>query len=492
MKRVIVLLVFLTLVFGSVAFGASTRWNAMGGDHRFIIDTTNYTIYPGRITMFGNALFVIPVPKTDVKEFYDARYFPDNGFVTGALLNISNMTFAIHYNLDSDGTRNLRKSLAGFIPDSQAIEDAQNDMLREDFGSADWVKAKKILEAQSQKSRLYNLDVKTFPDLFWAMKAGKISFGARLALAMDNSSDSATTIDEPVISESGVVTGKVTRLKDEMKASASSIDFLVGATMYETPAGDLDLGLGFGLQSFSDDDPSGGLKIESEGGLDIAFNARLNKPIDKESKFTLVPFLTIGTGSLPTAKHDEISAPNVTKTSYMKGDLGIGFREKIREKGLLVTGLIGGYNATTFAPTQTTVVEPEEEGAEPTRITKELPETTDTTLSATLLAGCEYPITKWLIIRGGANSKFYMVDDQVIAKEVTEDYLLGGKTESKEIVQSKKSSNMDFYYNMGIRTVYNGLIIDFLLARNLLHKGPYILSGAAGVWATHICVTYAF
>jgi len=492
MKRVIVLLVFLTLVVGSAAFGASTRWNAMGGEHRFLIDTSNYGIYPGRITMFGNALFVIPIPKTDVKEFYDARYFADNGFMTGALLNISNMTFAIHYNLDSDGTRNLRKSLAGFVPDSEALADAISDMRRKELGSADWVSAKKIFEVQSQRSRIYSLDAKTFPDLFWGMKTGKMSIGARLAVAMDSSSDTASQIVEPVMSDSGASIGKITKPAKEITTSTSSIDMIFGTTVYETPAGDLDLGLGVGLQSFSDDDPNSGLKVESEGGLDIAFNARLNKPMDKDSKFTLVPILNFGTGSLPTAKHDEISAPSIAKVSYMKGDLGIGFREKIREKGLLVAGLVGGYNATTSAPIVTTVVESEIEGAEPTRTTKDLLETTDTTFAANLLAGCEYPVTKWLIIRGGANSKFYMVDDQIISKEATEDYLPGGTTVSKDVVGSKKSGNMDFNYNMGIRTIYNGLIIDFLLARNLLHKGPYILSGAAGVWATHICVTYAF
>jgi hypothetical protein len=464
----------------------------MGGEHRFIIDTTNYTIYPGRITMFGNALFVIPVPTSDVKEFYDLRYFTDNGFVTGALFNVSNMTFAIHYNLDSTGTGNLRKALTGFSFDSAALAEAQSDMSREDVGSADWVSAKGAFQSLSQKSRLYSLNVKTFPDLFWAMKMGKTSVGARLAVAMDNSSDTASQIQEAILSDSGTAIGLNTTPAQEIKTSAMSLDFLVGATMYETPAGDLDLGLGIGKQSYSDDDPNSGLKIESENGLDIAFNARLNKSICKDGKWTMVPILNFGTGSNPSSKFDEKSAPNVTKVSYMKGDLGLGFREKIKEKGLVVVGLVGGYNATTSTATVTKVTPAASEGEKPTKAVVELPDAKDTTLIATLLAGCEFPITKWLIIRGGAYSKFYTVDDQMVVTEKKESYLAGEKGESKNVIGSKKSANMDFYYNMGIRTIYNGLIVDFLLARNMLHRGPYILSGAGGIWASHICVTYAF
>jgi hypothetical protein len=492
MKKVLVLFVLLTLVMSSVAFGASTRWNAMGGEHRFIIDTTNYTIYPGRVTMFGNALFVIPVPKSDVKEFYDLQYFPDNGFVTGALLNISNMTFALHYNLDSDGTRNLRKTLSGYSFDSAALTEAQNDMSKADIGSTDWVSAKKTFESLSQKSRLFSMDVKTFPDLFWAMKMGKMSVGARLAVAMDSGSDTANQAQEAIKSDSGAVIATDTKVGEEIATSAKSYDLLVGATMYETPIGDLDLGLGVGLQSFSDDDPNSGLKIESTGGMDIAFNARLNKPLGKDGKFTLVPILNANTGSLPLAKYDIVSAPNVADISYMKGDIGIGLREKIREKGLVVVGVSCGYGATTSKPTTTLVTQPEQEGGAVTRETKELLETTDTTLSSTLVAGCEYPITKWLIIRGGANSKIFMVNDEMVVQEKNENFEAGGKTTVNSVVGAKKSNSVDFYYNMGLRTIYNGLIVDFLLARNMLHRGPYILSGAGGIWASHICVTYAF
>ncbi|HGJ63786.1 TPA: hypothetical protein ENS27_00185 [bacterium] len=487
MKKILALIIFMTLVMGSVAFGASTRWNAMGGEHRFIIDTSNYSLYPGRITMFGNALFVIPVAKTDVKEFYDARYFADNGFVAGALWNVKNMTMALHYNLDTAGTANLRRALAGLAPDPEAISNAQYDMARKDVGSPEWLSAKAILQSQSQKGRLNSLDVREFPDFFWAMKSGKMSIGARVALAMDSASDSATPVSTPMLDEGGVVISELIKPSEEIATSAMSLDFLVGATMYETPAGDLDLGLGIGLQSFSDDDPNSGLKIESEGGMDIAFNARLS---NKMGIYTIVPVLSFGTGSNPSAVYDEKSAPNVNAVSYMKGDLGVGVRKVIKEKGLALVGILGGYNATTSAPT-ITIVNTSEDG-KVTKTKKEVLETTDTTLSTTLVAGCEFPVCKWLIVRGGANLKFYTFNDEIASQEKVMNYLPGKANEITDVVVSKKSNNMDFNYNMGLRTIYNGAIIDFLLARNVLHRGPYILSGASGVWATHICVTYAF
>jgi len=487
MKKILVLVILMTLFAGSFAFGASTRWNALGGDHRFIIDTSNYGLYPGRITMFGNALFLIPVPSTDVKEFYDARYFANNGFVAGALWNVKNMTMALHYNLDTAGTRNLRGALARLAPDQKAIDDAQRDFDRKDVGSPEWLSAKAILESQSERARLDSLDIKTFPDFFWAMKSGNLSIGARVALAMDSSSDSASTITEPIFSDAGVVIAESMKPAEEIKTSAMSLDILAGATMFKTPAGDLDLGIGIGLQNFSDDDPNSGLKIESESGMDMAFNARLNKTM---GIYTIVPVLGLNIGSLPSAKYDEKSAPNIAGTSYMKGDLGIGVRKVVRNKGLALVALVGGYNATTSTPTITMVSQPE--GGEATRTKKEKPETTDTTLSATLLAGCEFPVCKWLIVRGGSNLKLYKVNDEIATQEKMLNYLPGKQDEITDVVASRKTNNMDFNYNMGIRTIYNCLIVDFLLARNLLHRGPYILSGASGVWSTHICVTYAF
>lgn len=474
MKRLLLVLAFLSLAVTSIAFGASTRWNALGGEHRFIIDTTNYTIYPGRLTVFGNAVFVIPLPN-----------FLDDNFVSGALVNVKDMTLAYHYNLDSDGIRNLRKALAGFKPAEGVLGEAQKDMAAEDAGTAEWIAAKKEYERISQRDRLGALDIKTVPDLFWGMKMGKISLGARLALAMDSTSDAASLVEKAMGSEEAP-TGKITGLPEEMTTSAMAFDVALGATMYETPAGDLDLGVGIGMQSFSDDDPNSGLKVESTGGMDMAFNARLNKPLGKEKDYTLIPVLNVNVGSQPSTKYDVSSAPNVTEVSYTKGDAGVGIRKRVKEKGFVVVGALGGFGSTVSKPTMTVV----KEGAAPEE--KKGLETTDTNLVATILAGVEFPVNKWLVVRGGGNVKLSSVSDEMIVKEITEDYSGAGKESTSDVLGTRKTKNFSHYYNMGIRAIYNGVIVDVLLARNILHRGPYFLTGANGDWATHICVTYAF
>lgn len=456
MKKIFVVLVLLTLVTSFSAFGASTRWNALGGEHRFMIDTSNYTPYPGRITLFGNALFVMPMSSDD------------NGFCSGLLLNVKNMTLAFHYNLNSTGTGNLKSALGEFkLSEVQATElsDALKDLDSEDAGSEDWLAARSTAERLSQRQRLGSLDLKEFPDLFWAMKMDKISLGARLAIAMDSGNDATSLIYRSVGSDEAA-TGKTAKIGEEMTTKAMSIDFSAGASMYATPAGDLDLGLTFGMQNFSDDDPNSDRLLESTGGMDIAFNARLDKPLDKDKNYMLTPIASVNIGSRPTVV-------DTTEVSYMKGDLGVGIRKKVKEKGMVVAGALGNFGTTTTTPTKGD-------------------ETVDTTLGATILGGVEFPVTKWLIVRGGANVKFSSITDEMIVTEVNEDYKGEGTKTPSPAVGTKKSTGVGYYYNTGIRMMYGGFIMDVLLDRNIFHRGPYILTGAGDAWGTSICLTYAF
>jgi hypothetical protein len=475
MNKILTISILLTIVVSSGAFAAPARWNALGGEHRFIIDTSNYPIYPGRVQQFGNALFVIPVPKGDIREFYNERYFEDSGVVSGALLNVTeNMTLAFHYNLASAGAKNLSSALAKFA---------------------------------GQNNRLSTLDIKTFPDLFWGMKMGNISLGARLAMAMDSSSDATTTVEEEIKEDKLTVATETKAV--EQTTSAKALDLSLGATMYKTPVGDLDLGLCIGMQNFTDEgliyDPEEekflptSAEIKSTGGLDIAFNARLHKPL---GNYTLIPVLNLNVGSLPSSEYEEKAAPNVTEVSYTKGDIGIGFRDEIKEKGTLIAGAVCGYDAATSKPTTTLEIEKTDEKGNPIldeegnpileKEKKEWEETTDTTLKATILAGYEFPITKWLIGRGGVNVKFAATTDEVVVQEKTESMKEGEKPVIEELVKDKKSTGVGYYYNMGFRIVFHGLITDVLLARNIVHRGPYFLTGAADIWATNVCVTYKF
>jgi len=473
MKKILVISILLTFIVSFGAFAAPARWNALGGEHRLLIDDENYLVYPGRVNQYSNSLFFIPVPKADTKEFYGERYFGDNGIASGALFNVTeNMALAFHYNLASLGATNLSAALAGFAGEDVPLE---ND-------------------------RLAALDIKTFPDLFWGMKMGNVSLGARFALAKGCSSDATGTIEEDILKGEDII--EKTKPAEEITTSAKALDFSLGATINKTPVGDLDLGLSIGTQSFTDDDPNtdpnedpkvepNGTKIESTGGLDIAFNARLNKPLGKS--YTLIPLFSLNIGSLPSVVYDKDVAPDVTEVSYTNGDIGIGFRNKIKDKGTLISGVVCGYSATTYKPIKTVkkVVDPNVAVKEFTFEKEEGKETTDTILNATILAGYEFPISDWLTGRGGVNMKCTETTNEMVVQETSEkegeDLVV-----DEEFVKAKKSTSVGYYYNVGFGTAFRGITIDVLLKRNIFHRGPYFLTGAADSWATDVCVTYIF
>ena len=62
----------------------------------------------------------------------------------------------------------------------------------------------------------------------------------------------------------------------------------------------------------------------------------------------------------------------------------------------------------------------------------------------------------------------------------------------EERIETTDSSNVSYYYNMGFQVTYADVIIDAILARNMFHRGPYLLTGASDAWATSVSVTYPF
>ncbi len=316
-KRVVILAVIFTLLSTSGAFAASARWQALGNEHRFIVDTSNYCAYPGRMHQFTNALFIIPTPT-----------YGNNNLVSGILVEVvKDMSLAFHYNLASPGISNLNATLK---------------------------------DPQYSTPRLMALNIRNFPDVFWGIKSGSTSFGARIVVGMDGSSDDTGTPTE---------------------TSARAIDLSGGITT-KTGMGDLDIGVGVGIQSFSDDD--GTTKTESTGGFGLYLDARLHKQMD-DGKF-LIPIASVSFGSHPTPKE-------VCECSFMTGEIGLGIRRQA-EKTLLVSGIVLGMNSSTETP---------KSGAE----------ITDTVLSAKVLGGYEMPLTKWLYARGGANAIYTSTTLQV-------------------------------------------------------------------------------
>ncbi len=373
MKRILVLgLIVLCMAVATTAFGASARWNALGNEHRFMIDTSNYGPYPARVLMFGDAVWLIPRAE-----------FGNNDISAGILMNVKpNMLGAFHFGMASAGTTKLSSALKAY--------EGSND-------------------------RLAGLQVRTFPDLFWGMKMGKTSIAARVALAMDSSG------------------------AENISTSANSSDIYLGVTMPTPCGGDIDLGLNAGIQSFKDE-ASG--KVVEGSGNGIAFDARFNKPMG--TKYTLVPVLNVKLGADPTDK-------DTVEVSSLGGDAGVGVRA-MYDKKMVIIGAVVAYNSVTKTP-------------------KGKAETTTTTIAPRVVAGAEIPVTKWLIVRGGANVELAST--------------------------SNGTSSMDvrYYYNSGIRVMYGGFILDLILARDLFYRGPYFISGAnkdSVNLASNICITYKY
>jgi hypothetical protein len=88
-KCVFALTILLALTISFSAFATPPVWQALGGDHRFLIDNTNYTAYPGRVTSYGNSLFILPTSSADSGSFYQQRYFTDDGIVGGVLFDLT-------------------------------------------------------------------------------------------------------------------------------------------------------------------------------------------------------------------------------------------------------------------------------------------------------------------------------------------------------------------------------------------------------------------
>lgn len=374
MKKIVILSLIFCVVVSSVAYGASARWQALGNEHRFIIDTSNYGVYPARVYQFSNALWLIP-----------RSAYGDNDIMAGVLMKFKdNMMWAYHFNLPSAGVSKLSSALKAY--------DKKND-------------------------RLVGLEPRVFPDIFWAMKSGSTAFALRGALAMDK----ANTTD--------------------VTTSAMAVDVNAGITTTMS-LGDLDVGVGVGIQKFKDDD--GNKVTESTGGFSLAVDARLNMPCRKDKNITWVPIASLKIGSDPTES-------GVTENSYLAGDVGFGMR-KMFDKKMVVAGLVAALNSTKTTPSsgdevKTTVIAPK------------------------FVAGCEAPLTKWLVVRGGANVEF--------------------SSKSNDL----SSTDVKYYYNSGIRILYGGFIVDWILARDLFYRGPYFVSGSGkdgSNLATNICLTYAF
>ena len=125
-------------------------------------------------------------------------------------------------------------------------------------------------------------------------------------------------------------------------------------------------------------------------------------------------------------------------------------------------------------------------------VKKEWDELSSSSQTITLLAGYEFPIKDWLTWRTGASAALATTSGDLFLREQTEWEKRGEPMKVEEKIETADTSNVSYYYNMGFQVTYAGIIIDAILARNMFHRGPYLLTGAADTWATSVSVTYPF
>jgi len=362
----------ITLALATGVFGASARWNCLGFEHRFMLDTSNYGIYPARMMMFADAVWVIPsIPA--------AAAVPDN-MMAGLLVSQGQQAWAIHYNLP--GTIAFNRLRTG-------------------------------LNQAGGNLGLLADRLRPMPDAFYARKLGDMTVAGRLVLGLASS--------EPVADKS---------------ASGMAID-VAGGIIKPLSVGDLDVGLRIASASFKDD----AANIESTGGMGLAMDARLL--MKGSGGVTLIPLFGFEYGTDPTVD-------GAAEVSRLGVDLGIGWNRMDASKRMLVYGATLAYDAVTTSPPAGSDV-------------------SVNTLELAYLAGYEKPLNKWLVGRAGARG--------VITNNSGDNPAVNG-------------TRANFDYNFGIRTIYQRVLLDFQFDKALLHRGPYVLSGAAANWSPNVCITY--
>ena len=91
--------------------------------------------------------------------------------------------------------------------------------------------------------------------------------------------------------------------------------------------------------------------------------------------------------------------------------------------------------------------------------------------------GFEADLKSWLVFRAGAQ--------KVIGDIASEQKIVDNTVKSE-------SGNSPFGFSVGLGIEYKKLVFDFMLDRDFIKRGPYILSGASGSMFPRATATYQF
>ncbi len=219
-----------------------------------------------------------------------------------------------------------------------------------------------------------------------------------------------------------------------------------GVNLGVTFAENLELSLGFDTFTWTDEDSAGNKVTEPSGNMDIAFFGRYW--MEQSEVYTLVPYAGFAMMNMGSKVGD---AESTSKT--MSINLGLGNNIHASDNILAVTDI-----GIDYAPTTTEVGDTE----------------TKATYSSIpyFRLGLEGYVSEKVDVRMGAVKEW------------------SGKSTEDNDGNTKKWgwADTDFYLGAGLH--FGNLDIDLNVDQGFITRGPYLLTGSVGDWATMASVRY--
>lgn len=284
-------------------------------------------------------------------------------------------------------------------------------------------------------------------DLFYGLKFNKLMLGVRINRA--SGIDKVSGYPEQLGGWSG-----------NYEKSVTVTGITVGGGM-ELSGFDLaEVALHYQTTAFTDES-NGQTNTEPEGYQTMGLKARFFYGL--KEKTDLICFTTYenkSNGQQTYQNNEKASAQTSTSNSLM---MGLGLNHRPAENMLLIAGVAYlGINTTSEY--------------KPVVGENQKTETSSTGLPIAYI-GFEAQLKSWLHFRTGAQK-------------------LVGDVESKQKISNNTITTENGYskfgFAVGIGVEFQKLSIDFMLDRDYLKRGPYILSGATGRMFPRATATYAF
>jgi len=284
-------------------------------------------------------------------------------------------------------------------------------------------------------------------NLFYGFKLKALTLGIRFNNASGR--DKVSGYPESQLGPSG-----------NYEKSVGVIGLTIGGGLELSGNGSAEAAFHYQTTSFSDKEDKQ-TNTEPEAYRTIGFRGRLFYGLNEKTE--LVPFFSYeneGQGQQVYINNEKSNAQTLQTTEFV---VGIGVNLKPAENMLMIGGI--GYLQSSIVSEYKPVNGAKQESESSL---KGLP---------IIQLGFEAQLKSWLTLRTGAQK-------------------LAGAVESKQTVSDNtittESGYSPFGFSVGIGFEHKNLSIDFMLDRDYLKRGPYILSGSTGRMFPRATATYAF